>query len=63
MTTRKLNLKTETLMTLTSALLDRVRGGAGELPCIRDSDLCPPVKASESGPATCVVWPKGSNRF
>lgn len=61
MTTRKLTLNTETLMTLTSAVLERVRGGAGDVPDFDDgarSDRCPP---SQSGPATCPV-PRSDTR-
>lgn len=56
--TRKLTLKTETLLPLQSIELDRVRGGAddGNIPDFgkpwRDTEKCPP---SQSGPATCPV--------
>ena len=60
MTTRKLTLHTETLMTLTPAVLERVRGGVdGDIPRFDGpkSDRCAP---SQSGPATCPVWPQES---
>ena len=52
---KKLVLRTETIMTLQSADLDRVRGGQGDgsLGDITkpDTQYCEP---SKSGPATCI---------
>jgi hypothetical protein len=60
MTIRKLTLRTETLLTLDAVVLERVRGGVGDIPNFGgvQTERCPP---SQSGIATCVVWPKDSN--
>jgi hypothetical protein len=51
---RKLKLNSETLMTLKSTTLDRVRGGIADVPDFdgAKTDRCSP---SQSGPATCPV--------